>query len=219
MNHEESSSSGVQELIERLHEEGLSKGQDQAEQLISKAREQAAEILEKAKSEADKILAAAISEAQQTRIAGEEAVRLAGRDTILRLNEELRADFDQKVRGLVGYTLKDNEFLKQLILEIARKSVPEDSTSPLYIELLLDETNASDSTGDSQDDPLGEFIRSLSGEALRDGLTFAVSDSEVPGVRVQVTDDHLEIDLSADTITHLLIKHLSPRFRAIVGQE
>ena len=92
MNHEESSSSGVQELIERLHEEGLSKGQDQAEQLISKAREQAAEILEKAKSEADKILAAAISEAQQTRIAGEEAVRLAGRDTILRLNEELRAD-------------------------------------------------------------------------------------------------------------------------------
>ncbi len=227
MSTDQASSSGVQELIDRLHHQGLSKGQMEAEQLLAKAREQSAEILDKAKEEADEIVKSAIQEAQRTRVAGEEAVRLAGRDTILRLTEELRDDFEQKVRGLVGHSLQDTEFLKQLILEIARKSLPDDSTgpadeqdpqeaSPLHIELLIDR-QATDNAEASDDEMLNQFIRSLGGEALRDGLTFEIVDSEVPGVRVQVKDDDLEIELSAETVTHLLIKHLSPRFREIVA--
>jgi V/A-type H+-transporting ATPase subunit E len=211
------SSSGVQQLIDRLHQEGLTKGQEQAEQLIAEARKQAASTLDKARHEADTLIATAVSEAERTRIAGEEAVRLAGRDTILRLNEELRADFDRKIRGLVGQTLKDNTFLKELILAVARESMPADSTSPRNVQLLLDPQQIEALEKDGGDDPLDEFCRGMSGEALRDGLTFEIADSEVPGIRVQLTEDDLEIDLSADTITHLLIKHLSPRFRAIVN--
>jgi V/A-type H+-transporting ATPase subunit E len=218
MNHEENSSSGVQELIERLHLEGLTKGQEQADQVLAAARKEAASILDKAKEQSDSMIASAMAEAERTRVAGEEAVRLAGRDTILRLNEELRADFDKKIRRLVGHTLKDTEFLKKLILSVARQSLPEDSESPLNIQLLLDEQEAVKfEAGDG--DPLNEFVLSLSGEAVRDGLTFEIADSEVPGIRVQVTDDDIEIDLSAETISHLLIKALSPRFRAIVGRE
>ena len=214
----EDTSSGVEELIQRLHREGLSKGQEEAEGLLAAAREKAAKIIDQAKAEADEIVAAAVNEAEQTRIAGKEAVRLAGRDTILQLNEDLRADFDQKVRGLVGHTLKDTEFLKQLILEIARKSLPEESQSPMHITVLLTELESGTTPDTSNDDPINQFIRSLSGEALRDGLTCETEEGEVPGIRVQVKDEHLEIDLNADTITRMLIKHLSPRFRAIVDQ-
>jgi hypothetical protein len=43
-----------------------------------------------------------------------------------------------------------------------------------------------------------------------------VADDNVPGVRVQIVDDDLEIDLTAETLTHLLQQHLSPRFRNLI---
>ena len=35
MNSEDATSSGVQELIERLHQEGLAKGQEQADEIVT----------------------------------------------------------------------------------------------------------------------------------------------------------------------------------------
>lgn len=216
---QDESSSGVQELIDRLHDEGLSKGQQEADQLLEKARRDAREVLDQAKQEGDELVASAIQEAERTRKAGEEAVRLAGRDTILQLTEELREDFVRKLRSLVTHTLEDTEFLRKLILEVARKSLPEDSQGALTIDLLVDDQTADAAKDEGDDHPLNQFVRSLSGAALRDGLTFEVVGSDVPGVRVQAVDDDLEVELSTETITHLLIHHLSPRFRAIVEQE
>mgnify|MGYP001822696038 CR=1 FL=1 len=219
MSTDNATSSGVDELIQRLQQEGLVKGQEAAEELLAAARKQAAEIVEAANLEAEKIIASATKEAQQITAAGEESLKLAARDTILRLNDELRQDFDRKVRGLVGYHMRDADFLKQLVLAIARKSVPEELTGALHLQILADEASANTSADPEHRDQLDDFIRASGGEALRDGLTFEVADSEVPGVRVQAKDDHLEIDLTAETITHLLIKYLSPRFRAIIDQQ
>lgn len=208
-------SAGVQQLIDRLHEEGVSKGQAEAEALVAAARQQAAKILDQANQEAETILNSAKVQAEQTRINGEEAIRLAGRDAILRLTEELREDFVRKLRSLVGHTLKDREFLKRLILEIARGGLPESQEQPLKV-LLLTERGVDQQSVERERQELEEFVRSLSGEALRDGLTFEVDENDTPGVRVQVVGEELEIDLTTETLTHLLLKHLSPRFRAIM---
>ncbi|WP_166823046.1 hypothetical protein [Thalassoroseus pseudoceratinae] len=216
MNSNPTESAGVQKLIDRLHQEGVSKGQSEADALLSAAREQAAEILEQAKQEAESILNAAREQAEQTRINGEGAIRLAGRDASLRLTEELRADFVRKLQSLVGHTLKDREFLKSLILEIARHSLPEsEKPQPLKVWVLMERDVAHESADDARQE-LDEFVRSLSGEALRDGLTFKVDEHDSVGVRVQVVDDELEIDLTTETLTELLLQHLSPRFRAIM---
>ena len=95
-------SSGVQQLIDRLHQEGVAKGKTEADEIITAARQQAMEILDQAQKEANEILAAARHEADRTRSSGEEAVRLAGRDAILHLTEELLEDFERKLKRLVG---------------------------------------------------------------------------------------------------------------------
>lgn len=215
MSSEAETSSGVQQLIDRLHKEGVAKGRGEAEALVAAARQEATEILDQAKREADAIVAAAQQEAEHVREGGEEAIRLAGRDAILSLTEELRDDFVRKLKGLVGHTLKDTEFLKQLILEIARRAVPEQTEGPANVVLLKEAT----ATGaQPHDDALDELVRSLGGEALRDGLTYEVAGNDTPGVRIQVVDDNLEIDLTSETLTHLLLKYLSPRFRTILDQ-
>ena len=216
MNSNPTESAGVQKLIDRLHQEGVSKGQSEADALLAAAREQAAEILDQAKQEAESILNAAREQAEQTRINGEGAIRLAGRDASLRLTEELREDFVRKLQSLVGHTLKDREFLKSLILEIARHSLPEsEKPQPLKAWVLMERDVAHESADDARQE-LDAFVRSLSGEALRDGLTFDIDDHDSAGVRVQVVDDELEIDLTTETLTELLLQHLSPRFRAIM---
>ena len=212
MSPEPTESSGVQQLINRLHQDGVAKGQAEANDLLSEARRQELEILDGAKREANAILAAARDEADRTRAAGEEAIRLAGRDTILKLSEELRADFVRKLRSLIGHTLHDTDFLRQLLLEIAQHAVSSEGQTPPNI-LLLRESAVGDQS--EENDRLNQLVESLVGEALRDGLTFQIEDHDSPGVRVQIVDDDLEIDLTTDTLTHLLLKHLSPRFRSV----
>ena len=114
---EDKESSGVDELIQRLREQGVAEGQSQAEELLKQTRRRAEERLDEARREAEDIVAKAREEARQTTDAGEEAVRLAVRDAILTLKSELAEHFADRVRRLVTRELQDQDFLKQLIRE------------------------------------------------------------------------------------------------------
>jgi len=217
MSSEPTESSGVQELIDRLHHQGVEKGHEQADQLVAAARKQAMEILDSANRQADEIVSEARDEASRTKNSGEEALRLASRDAILSLTEDLREDFIRKLRHLVGYQLKDQEFLKQMILEIVRGGIT--GTDPQQEILLLNDRLDPNMTDRVDDDRIDQFVRSLGGEALRSGLSFSVGEGDSLGVRVQVVNDDLEVDLTIETLTALLLKHLSPRFRDIIHLE
>jgi len=202
--------SGVQQLIDRLRREGVDKGQSEADAVLEAARRQAMELLDDAQSRADAMLKEAQTEADRTRRAGEEAIRLAGRDSILELTEELRDGCKRTLQRLVGSSLKDEEFLRRLILEIAGRAVPEDGDARMNVQILDDDPSP------ENDAALRAFAESVAGQSLRDGLTFEVADSDVPGVRVQVVDGDLEVDLTDETLTQVLLGRLSPRFRAIL---
>lgn len=215
MENEESEASGVQQLIDRLHQEGVDKGRTGAEMLLAEARKEAAAILDNVNKQAEAIRNTAKRDSDQMKSKGEEAVRLAGRDAILSLTEELRASFEETLQRFVRDSLEDPTFLRQLILQIAGVAVPSDKDAELKVLLLGDLSEVESSKAGQA---LNDLASSLAGQSLRDGLTIKVADSDAPGVRVQVVDQQLEIDLTTDTLTHLLLKHLSPRIRAIVGQ-
>ena len=210
MSDEIGESSGVQKLIDRLHDQGVAKGQVEADSLITSARRQAMETLDEAKRKADEILTAARDEAERTRRSGEDAVRLAGRDAILELTESLRQDFFRKLRCLVEHQLEDVSFLREMILEISRKAVSRDEDQVHLV--FLGDTSSEDYAGGTLED----FARGIAADAIRDGLTYSITDSETPGVRVQFVGDKLEVDLTAETLTELLIEQLSPKFREIL---
>lgn len=218
MDESQSSETGVQQLIDRLHQEGVDRGRADADTFLAEARKEAAAILDDAQRQAAEIRKSAQHDAEQLQIKGEAAVRLAGRDAILSLTDELRAGFERTLHRFVDQALCDTDFLRQLILQITSAAVPDVQDSELVIELLGHvEVNANAASG-SAAEKLNDLAKSLASQSLRDGLRFEVIDSDLPGVRVQVVDHQLEIDLTTDTLTHLLLKHLSPRIRAIVGQ-
>ncbi len=214
-------SSGVQELIDRLRDEGVTKGEGEAEGLIKQARKQSMEILDQARQEAEEITAKARQEGKRTKESGEEALRLASRDTILKLKESFHQEFENRVRQLVAYRLKDQTFMERLILEIAGRSVPEDKGQPMELLLSGDEVTKEDlegSVADVKEGTLSHFVLGLAGDVLREGMTFGVSDDADTGVKIRLLEEDVEIELTDETITALLMQFMLPRFRAILEQ-
>jgi V/A-type H+-transporting ATPase subunit E len=209
---------GVQELIDRLRSEGVDKGRGEGEALVASAREEAARILEDAHQEAERICSAARAEAQRLRTTAEDALRLASRDAVIALNEAIRTDFIAKVRRLVSHTMQDRAFLERLILEVARRATPQDAGQ---VEVLLpnDVVTYEELNKHPQDldqNALSRFVLELSGDVLREGLTFVPAEDNRPGLRVQLKDQDVEIDLTDEAVTDLLVEHLAPRFRALM---
>ena len=91
-------SAGVESLIGRLRDQGIAQGQSQAEALVTAAQQQAADIVAAAKREAETIVVKAKDEAGKLKAAGEDAIRLAMRDTLL----SLESDDHQRISEQAG---------------------------------------------------------------------------------------------------------------------
>jgi V/A-type H+-transporting ATPase subunit E len=212
-------SAGVDNLIDRLREEGIAQGRNQAEALITEAKKQASDIVASAQQQADAILAKSKDEAGKLKAAGENAIALAMRDTILSLEDGLVKDFRNTLLHLVKGQLADPAFLQRLILEVASKAAP--AMTDQRVELLLPAEIVS--LEDLQRKPeqaapgtLMRFVLSMGGGMLREGITFGVSTDAESGIRVCLVDQDVRIDLTESAISDLLLRHLLPRFRALL---
>ena len=216
---EEKRSSGVEELIRRLRDEGVAEGQGKAEELLDEARRRASEMLDLARQEAENVRQEAQREAKRTQTAGEEAVRLAVRDAILTLKSEITEQFAGRVRQLVAENLSDEGFLRQVILEVVRRATPDEATGPCEILLPSEVVGVEElrrKPEEVKEGTLSHFVLTLAGDMLRQGVTFGSSLNSAPGVRVQLAKQDVQIDLTDQAITELLLKHLLPRFRALM---
>lgn len=211
-------SSGVEQLIERLREQGVAEGQSRGEQAFEEARRRAEDRLEKARLEAEQIVQKAREEAEHTKAAGAEAVRLAVRDAILELKSELVDNFAAQVRRLVTHTLKNEDVFKLLILEVAGRAKPDES-KPAQVLLPKDVVGLEQlrrDPGEVKEGSLSHLVLSLTGDMLRDGVELGNRRDGSPGIRIHLTEDDVEIDLTDNTIADLLLQHLLPRFRAML---
>jgi V/A-type H+-transporting ATPase subunit E len=213
-------SSGVQELIGRLRDDGVKAGEAESERLTREARTRAQEIVNDAKAKAKTLVDDARAEIEAERAAAHEAIQLAVRDTKLKLGGELKGFFEAQVRRLVAMQLEDRDFLRQLILTIAGSATSElNEGQPLELQLPEDlfeqaETRTEFSTEGKE--RLRHFLLAISNEMLREGVELKPSSSVGGGIRVRLVEDDLEIDLSDEAISDLLLQHLTPRFRAVV---
>lgn len=212
-------SSGVQELIERLRQEGIANGKNEARKLVEDAHGQAKKIIDDAESRAQDLVDRAQREADHYKKAAKEAVSLAARDTILELKSALTSQFSRRVSEMVTETLADRDFLKKVILELAGK-VREKMERAEQVEIML----PNDVIGLEElrrhpekvrEGSLGQFVLATSGEIFRQGVSFVRGEHQW-GIIIRLVDDELRIELTEEIISDLLLEHLLPRFRALL---
>lgn len=215
-------SSGVEGLIERLRDEGVAAGRAEAERIEREARQRAAEILRRAEAEAKEVVAAAQREAVSLRTAGEDALKLAMRDTVLQLRAVLTREVNESVRRLITTELEREAFLQRLILEVARRGrheagvEPGDAMEVVLPQELVGIEELRRNPLELKEGSLSHFVLAVASEALEQGVTFAVADDDANGIRIRLKDKSLEIDLTDEKVAELILAHLQPRFRAIL---
>ena len=214
--------SGVQELIRRLRDEGVEAGREKSDQILREAQEQASRIVAQANAEAEETLSKARREIETEKAAAIESLRVAIRDTELKMEAGLKAGFAARVKRLVSVELGDREFLRQVILAIAGMAAGDKTCGDKPVEILLPE-DLFETDGkrtkltEKGQDRIRRLVLGISGDMLREGVDLKPSKDIGGGIRIRLVGEDLEIDLSDQAISDLLLQNLLPRYRAIVS--
>lgn len=218
----EAASNGVEKLIERLREEAINAGQAKAEDIVLNAQKRAAWIVEEAEQEAQLLLEKARAEAEALKTSGVDALRLAGRDALLKLRDTLLGSFSQEVMRVVGKQMAKSEFIEQLILALAgrvREKTGLDQNSKIIFQLPEDIVGVEDLRRNPEElkqGALSHLTAAIASDLLRDGVSFEVSDQIKSGLVIKLEENNMVIDFTDEAVATLFLEHLQPRFRALL---
>lgn len=110
----------LQELTQKLYNEGLSKGKEEAGQLVADARTQAEKIVNDAKAQAEQIIRAAEQRSEELRKNTMTELSLAGRQTLGTLKQQIeKLVILQGVAPAVKAANADPQFVKEMLLKVA----------------------------------------------------------------------------------------------------
>ena len=130
----------LQELTDKLYNEGLSKGKQEGEAILNEARARAEDIIAKANAEAAKILADAGKEAEElkTKVTGD--LKMAASQSLAATRQEIENLLISKVADKdITDTLTSAEFVKQAVMAVAKAFNP-DSSEPAELSVILPES-------------------------------------------------------------------------------
>lgn len=218
----EYASSGVEQLIERLREQAIDAGQAKAESIVADAQRRAAWLIGEAEQEAKNILKKAQAEADAVQAAGIDALHLAARDALLRLRDTLLGSFSQEVQRAVGEKMADQQFMERLILALAdqvRDKTGLDQRQQLTFllpETIVGVEELRKNPEELQQGELSRLSAAVAGDLLRKGVRFEVGDELKSGLVIRLEDNAMLIDFTDEAVAALLLKHLQPRFRALL---
>lgn len=115
-------SNKLQELTDRLYNEGLSKGKEEGEILLFKARKEADEIIANARKQAEDIVTEAENRAAQLKEKAESDIKMASEQALMATKKDIE---NLLVNALcteeTEKVLSEEKFLKEIILAVAQK--------------------------------------------------------------------------------------------------
>ena len=193
----------LQELIDKIKNDGVSSAQKQAAGIIAEAQDKAQGIVAEAKAKADRIVENARQEAAKTERAGRDALEQSARDLLLSVQKRLVALFSSIVERETTEALSA-EVVADLIVAVV-KGWARDPGAELGV-LVSEETLAK----------VESHLRGRLSEKLESGLRISPSPNVDAGFRVEVDGGSAYYNFTAEEIAEALSEYLNPRIREIM---
>ena len=195
----------LQELTQKLYDEGLAKGKQEGEAVLQKAVEEAGSIVKKAQEEAEAILAKARKEADDFKVKVEGDVKMASMQAL----QATRADIEnlviaKAVNGPVAKALSSEEYLKGIITAVAQKFSAEE---PADLSLVLPESLKAG---------LEPFVKNELGKLLGKGVEASFSKKLAGGFKIGPKDGGYFVSLTDDTFKDLIGAYLRPATKSLL---
>lgn len=199
----------LQELTDKLYNEGLSKGKQEGEAILANARVQAAEIVDNAKKEAAGIVAAARKEAENIRAKADGDLRIAAGQSI----EATR----QAIENLVVCNLTEKEvssaltsaaFVKELLTAVVKAYSA--SSEAEGLDAVLPETLKKETE---------PFIKKELASMLKGGLNVTYSKKISGGFTISPKGSGYFISFTDETFNSLISEYLRPATKKILFEK
>ena len=209
---------GVQELIEKLRDQGVDSGRQKAGKIVADAEARAAEMVNDAEQRAAAIVSKAREEADFITKAGTEALQLAERNAILELKGYLLDKFSDQIRAVVTHSMKDQDLLEKMIIEVAGQNSlnGEKNVDVILPQKVIGVDELRDNPELLKKGGLLEFAMKRASDMLVEGVTFSVSKANQTGIAFHLKDKDIQVELTEEAVADSLLKHLQPRFRALL---
>ncbi len=117
----------IEAFVDKLQADGVKTGREAAEKIRAEAEQHARHLIEEAQARAEKIIDHADAESGRLRAKTETELKLAARDTVIRLQEALTRALQGLLAAAVADKLNDPEFLQGLLHDIVMQYVRADT--------------------------------------------------------------------------------------------
>ena len=195
----------LQELTQKLYEEGLAKGKQDGEALLEKAKSEAEGIVKQAQEEAEAILAKARKDAEDFKVKVEGDVKMAAQQAV----QATRSDIEnlvvaKVVDGTVDKALANEDYIKGIITAVAQKFSADE---PADLSLVLPE---------SLKTALEPFVKNELGKLLGKGIDASFSKKVAGGFKIGPKDGGYFVSLTDDTFKDLIGSYLRPATKKLL---
>ena len=189
----------LQELTDKLYNDGLSKGREEGERLLEEARRQAEDIVAQARKQADGIVEEARKQADDYSQKVTSDLKMAASQSL----QATKKDIENLIIGNfageeVKKSLSSADFVKEIIKSVAEKFSSEES-SDLSVVLPA-----------SLQEELEPFVKGELAKLLGKGVEATFSKKVSGGFNIGPKDGGYFISMTDDTFNELITEYLRP---------
>ena len=197
----------LQELTQKLYNEGLAKGKEEGEALLAKATAQAEEIVKQAQAQAAAIVEKAQKEAQDYKVKMEGDVKMASTQALQATKAGIEGLIVAKAVEPVKEQLSGAAFLKEIITTVAQRFSTQEATD---LSLVLPEKLQKE---------LEPFVKGELARTLGKGVEASFSKKVAGGFKIGPKDGSYFISLSDETFKSLIANYLRPVTRKFLFEQ
>ena len=195
----------LQELTQKLYEEGLAKGKQDGEALLQKAQSEAEGIVKQAQEEAEAILAKARKDAEDFKVKVEGDVKMAAQQAVQATRTDIENLVVSKVvDGTVDKALANEDYIKGIITAVAQKFSADE---PADLSLVLPESLKA---------ALEPFVKNELGKLLGKGVDATFSKKVAGGFKIGPKDGGYFVSLTNETFKDLIGSYLRPATKKLL---
>jgi len=197
---------GLDQLISRIKAEAIEDADQRAAEILSSAEERAAQIIEDAERAAREKAVSAEKEIERDRAAATRALQRACRDAIIETRQSILNLFSKVLQSETRSVLSGESLASYISAFVARLS---EASGDGEVVVRVSESEAGE---------VLDLLRLRLGAVTGDGLELKADPELSAGFRVGFRDGNFFVEVSPESVTELLARHLTPELNHLMKE-
>ncbi|WP_319503236.1 V-type ATP synthase subunit E [uncultured Draconibacterium sp.] len=189
----------IEEITQKIYNEGIIKAKEDADQLIAEAKEKANDIIQSAKKTHEEIIRKAQKKAEENKKRTEAELQLSARQFISQLKQQItNLITTAQINSPVNEAFNDSDFIKKIILTLIEKWDPK-AGEQMDLHLLLPPDDQQELTA---------FLQQKATETMNKGIEITMDPKIKSGFRIGPKDGSYLISFTAQDFATYFKKYL-----------